>query len=411
VEGNQPGGRDVDEGRLLLDLTREVTSSLDLQDVLDKSLRSLRRLIDFNGGSIQLISDGYLQMVAGDPQPPPEAFEFRLPLGEGFGGRVAATGEVIYSADATTDPRAHPEGRRRASVAGTHSWFGAPLIVHGETIGIVQLDDLEVDHFPPPVQARILSFLPIVSAAVQNALLFGREKEAVARLQELEGLKRDFAAAVSHELRTPLTVVQGFAEMLARGAITSDDAELRHIGERIEHAARRLEGMITDVLLIAGIEGAPRAVQLASTDVGELLEQVRRAGDHGTHEVVLAIDPDLPAAHTDPARLGDVIEKLLDNAQKFSEPGSRVTLGATTDEGAVLVTVADHGPGIPADMLERVFEPFVQLDSSLSRPAGGLGTGLFLVRSIGMALGASVTVDSTEGEGSTFAVRLPAAPG
>jgi signal transduction histidine kinase len=411
VEGNQPGGRDVDEGRLLLDLTREVTSSLDLQDVLDKSLRSLRRLIDFNGGSIQLISDGYLQMVAGDPQPPPEAFEFRLPLGEGFGGRVAATGEVIYSADATTDPRAHPEGRRRASVAGTHSWFGAPLIVHGETIGIVQLDDLEVDHFPPPVQARILSFLPIVSAAVQNALLFGREREAVARLQELEGLKRDFAAAVSHELRTPLTVVQGFAEMLARGAITSDDAELRHIGERIEHAARRLEGMITDVLLIAGIEGAPRAVQLASTDVGELLERVRQAGDHGTHEVVLAVDPDLPAAHTDPARLGDVVEKLLDNAQKFSEPGSRVTLGATTDEGAVVVTVADLGPGIPADMLERVFEPFVQLDSSLSRPAGGLGTGLFLVRSIGMALGASVTVDSTEGEGSTFVVRLPAAPG
>jgi len=411
VEGNQPGGRDVDEGRLLLDLTREVTSSLDLQDVLDKSLRSLRRLIDFNGGSIQLISDGYLQMVAGDPQPPPEAFEFRLPLGEGFGGRVAATGEVIYSADATTDQRAHPEGRRRASVAGTHSWFGAPLIVHGETIGIVQLDDLEVDHFPPPVQARILSFLPIVSAAVQNALLFGREKEAVARLQELEGLKRDFAAAVSHELRTPLTVVQGFAEILASGAIASDDAELRHIGERIEHAARRLEGMITDVLLIAGIEGAPRAVQLASTDVGELLERVRQAGDHGTHEVVLAIDPDLPAAHTDPARLGDVVEKLLDNAQKFSEPGSRVTLRATSEEGAVVVTVADLGPGIPADMLERVFEPFVQLDSSLSRPAGGLGTGLFLVRSIGMAVGASVTVDSTEGEGSTFAVRLPAAPG
>src|SRR4030095_2380007 len=97
----------------------------------------------------------------------------------------------IYSADATTDPRAHPEGRRRASVAGTHSWFGAPLIVHGETIGIVQLDDLRVDHFPPPVQARILSFLPIVSAAVQNALLFGTEREAVARPQALEGLSRD----------------------------------------------------------------------------------------------------------------------------------------------------------------------------------------------------------------------------
>jgi signal transduction histidine kinase len=408
VEGNEQGGRDIDEGRLLLDLTRQVTSSLDLQDVLDKSLRSLRRLIDFNGGSIQLITDGYLQMVAGDPQPPPEAFEFRLPLGEGFGGRVAATGEVIYSADATTDARAHPEGRRRASVAGTHSWFGAPLIVHGDTIGIVQLDDLEVDHFPPPVQARILSFLPIVSAAVQNALLFGREREAVERLQELEVLKRDFAAAVSHELRTPLTVVQGFAGMLASGTVTSDHLELRDIGARIEHAAKRLESMITDVLLIAGIESAPRVVKLAPTNVESVLEQALQAADRGTHELALAIDPALPAANTDPSRLRDVLAKLLDNAQKFSTPGTRITVGATADDGAVVVTVTDHGCGIPDDMLERVFEPFVQVDSSLTRPAGGLGTGLFLVRSIGTAVGASVTVESTQGVGSTFAVRLPA---
>jgi signal transduction histidine kinase len=369
----------------------------------------LRRLIDFNGGSIQLIEDGFLRMVAGDPQPPPEAFDFRLPVGEGFGGRVAATGEVIYSRDATTDERAHPEGRRRASVAGTHSWFGAPLIVHGETIGIVQLDDLEVDHFPPPVQARILSFLPIVSAAVQNALLFAREREAVARLQELEGLKRDFAAAVSHELRTPLTVVMGFAGMLASGAMTGDNIDLKEIGGRIEHAARRLEGMISDVLLVAGIESEPRAVQLAPTDVTAVLEQAVQAAERGTHDLVLDVAPSVPTAHTDPRRLADVLAKLLDNAHKFSAPGTRITVGAYADEESVVVTVADEGCGIPTDMLERVFEPFVQVDTSLARPAGGLGTGLFLVRSIGTAVGATVTVDSTEGVGSTFAVRLPGA--
>jgi signal transduction histidine kinase len=365
-------------------------------------------LIDFNGGSIQLIRDGYLQMVAGDPQPPPEAFEFRLPLGEGFGGRVASTGEVVYSADAATDPRAHPEGRRRASVAGTHSWFGAPLIVHGETIGIVQLDDLEVDHFPPPVQARILSFLPIVSAAVQNALLFGREREAVERLEELDELKRNFAAAVSHELRTPLTVVQGFGSMLATGSIVKTSVELTEIGERIVHAARRLEGMITDVLLISRIESAPRNVQVVPTDIGGVLEGALSVGDHGTHELVLAVDPDLPRTFTDADRLRDVVVRLLDNAQKFSDPGSRVVVGASVDGGAVVVTVADHGRGIPADLLERVFEPFVQGDSSLARPAGGLGTGLFLARNIGTAIGASITVESADGTGSTFSVRLPA---
>ena len=406
--GTEPLTGEVDEGRLLLDLTREVTSTLDLQEVLDKSLRSLRRLIDFNGGSIQLIDDGFLHMVAGDPQPPPEAFEFRLPLGEGFGGRVAATGEVIYSADATTDPRAHPEGRRRASVAGTHSWFGAPLIVHGEPIGIVQLDDLRVDHFPPPVQARILSFLPIVSAAVQNALLFGREREAVLRLQEVEVLKRDFVATVSHELRTPLTIVQGFAGMLETGTIGEDHPDLEQIGTRIGQAGRRLEGMINDLLLIAGIESAPQAVRLEAADVAAVLRRAAEAVDRGTHVLEFEIDDGLPAAHTDADRLADVVQKLLDNAQKFSDAGTRVVLAAHADGRDVIVTVTDEGWGIPEKMLERVFEPFVQVDSGPSRPVGGMGTGLFLVRSIGTAIGATITVDSVEGKGSTFSVRLPA---
>jgi len=148
-------------------------------------------------------------------------------------------------------------------------------------------------------------------------------------------------------------------------------------------------------------------VQLRPTDVAGVLEQAVQAADRGTHELVLAIDPSLPPAQTDPGRLRDVLGKLLDNAQKFSAAGTRVTVGAATDDGAVVVTVTDHGCGIPDDMLERVFDPFVQVDSSLTRPAGGLGTGLFLVRSIGTAVGASVTVDSTEGVGSTFAVRLP----
>lgn len=407
MDSSEGRASDVDEGRLLLDLTREVTSSLDLQEVLDQSLRSLRRLIDFNGGSIQLIIDGHLQMVAGDPQPPPEAFEFKLPLGEGFGGRVAATGEVIYSADATTDERAHPEGRRRASVAGTHSWFGAPLIVHGEPIGIVQLDDLRVDHFPPPVQARILSFLPIVSAAVQNALLFGREQETVSRLQEVERLKRDFVAAVSHELRTPLTVVQGFAGMIASGAIGADYEGLDDIGAKIGDAARRLDGMISDLLLISGIETTPRAVHLEAADVATVLHAAVDAADRGTHAIVVTVEPGLPLARTDSTWLGDVVRKLLDNAQKFSDPGAAITVGATAEGDHVVVAIRDEGWGIPASMLERVFEPFVQVDSGPSRPAGGLGTGLFLVRSMVTAIGATISLDSTEGAGSTFALRLP----
>ena len=401
----EPG--EVDEGRLLLELTRDVTSSLDLQEVLDKSLAALRRLIDFDGGSIQLIFDDHLRMVAGDPPPPPEAMAFRLPLGAGFGGRVATTGEPVYSADATTDPRAHPEGRAKASLAGTHSWFGAPLIVHGQTIGIVQLDDADVDHFPPPVQARILSFLPIVSAAVQNAQLFGREREAVNKLTEAERLKQDLVATVSHELRTPLTIVQGFATMLADGSITSEHAELTDVGRGIRDAARRLQVMITDLLHISGIETGTLVTELDDTDVADVVRNAVSASDQGTHVIEVAAHADVPLVRTDRIRLVELLAKVLENAQKFSGAGSTITVGLDVDGPDVAITVADTGIGIPAAMLDRVFEPFVQVDSSRTRSVGGMGTGLFLVRRIGAAIGVTVSVESEEGVGSTFTLRVP----
>jgi signal transduction histidine kinase len=402
---------EVDEGRLLLELTRDVTSSLDLQEVLDKALASLRRLIDFNGGSIQLIEDGALRMVAGDPPPPPEAFEFRLPVGQGFGGRVAETGELIYSPDATTDPRAHPEGRKKASVAGTHSWFGAPLIVHGQTIGVVQLDDLRVDHFPAPVQARILSFLPIVSAAVQNALLYQQERDVVIRLVETERLKRDFVATVSHELKTPLTLVRGFANVLAHADDRLATSQILDIGQRIEGAAARLEEMIRDLLVISGIEHGSLAVSIDVVALDTILTPAVQQADAGTHVLELSFPENLPEVATDPVRLVEVLTKLLDNAQKFSEPGAVVRVSAEVGESGVTVAIEDHGRGIPAAIVEHVFEPFVQADSSNTRSAGGMGIGLFLVRRLCEALGIDLSVTSELGEGSRFVLVVPLAAG
>ena len=401
-----PAAGGVDEGRLLLELTREVTSSLDLQDVLDVSLVALRRLIDFNGGSIQLIDEGALRMVAGDPPPTPEAFAFRLPIGQGFGGRVAETGEPLYSPDATVDQRAHPEGRRRASIAGTRSWFGAPLIVQGETIGIVQLDDLEVEHFPAPVQARVLAFLPIVSAAVQNALRYRQESDALARLQELEGLKRDFVATVSHELKTPLTVVRGFANILAATHEPLAVEQVATIGQRIEAAAHRLEEIISDMLHISGIETGHLSVDLRPTSVSGVMEDACTEAERGTHTIEIIGHASAPCVLTDPARLQQVLVKLLDNAHKFSAAGTTVRLEVHLETEHVVITVEDEGRGIPEGMHARIFEPFVQLDSSDSRTAGGMGTGLFLVQRICDAIGATITMTSEPDVGSRFAVHL-----
>ena len=265
-----------------------------------------------------------------------------------------------------------------------------------------------MDHFPPRVQARILSFLPIVSAAVQNAQLFGREREAVNKLTEAERLKQDLVATVSHELRTPLTIVHGFATMLADGSITSEHAELTAVGRGIRDAARRLQVMITDLLHISGIETGTLVTEVDDTDLVEVVRDAVSSSDRGTHVVEVVVEPDVPVVRTDRSRLVELLAKVLENAQKFSEAGSTITVRLGVDGADVAIAVVDAGIGIPAAMLDRVFEPFVQVDSSRTRSVGGMGTGLFLVRRIGAAIGVTVSVASEEGVGSTFTIRVPA---
>jgi len=400
---------DVDEPRLLLELTRDITSSLDLQEVLDRSLAGLRRIVDFDGGSIQLVRDGALQMVAAEPAATPEAYSYRLPLGQGFGGRVAVTGEPLYSPDATVDPRADAEGRAKASTAGVRSYFAAPLIVHGEPIGIVQIDSLRVDAFPVEVQRRIFTVLPIVSAAVQNALLFDQEREARLRLEEAEQMKRNFIAVVSHELRTPLTTVSGFAQTLTARAGDFSAEAVAEIGQRIERAAHRLELLISDLLDVATIERRELAVELSATQVDSILRRAAAASPHPRSLVRVEVEEGLPLCLTDPSRLGQVLARLLDNAVKFSSATSLVQVSAHRAGDRVEIAVEDEGKGIPEEMLARVFEPFYQLEPAATRSVGGMGTGLYLARELCEVIGATIDVESALGKGSRFLVRVPVA--
>jgi GAF domain-containing protein len=156
--------------RLLLELARNVTQATDLQTVLDRSLAALRLIVDFDGGSIQLLDRGALRIAAGIPQPTTEALAFRLPPGNGLGGWVVSTGLPLYCPDATTDLRASPGGLARAAVSGVRSYLGAPIILGGETIGVVQINSSIVDAYTEDEQFHVLAFIPTIAAGIQNAL-------------------------------------------------------------------------------------------------------------------------------------------------------------------------------------------------------------------------------------------------
>jgi diguanylate cyclase (GGDEF)-like protein/PAS domain S-box-containing protein len=162
--------------RLLLDLARDITGRLDLSTVLERTFAALRQLIDFTGGSVQLIDEtSHLRLMATDPPATAEALSMRVPLGHGIGGSIAMTGEPRYLPDITADAAVTDDRRKKSTSHGVRSYFGVPLITGGRVIGLLQVDSVEPDAWTEADRLVVLAFVPIVAAAVQNARLLERE--------------------------------------------------------------------------------------------------------------------------------------------------------------------------------------------------------------------------------------------
>lgn len=407
MEGNTPGR--TEQGMLLLELARDISSTLELQDVLDKSFAALQRLVPFNGGAIQLINEDHLSPAAAVPSLSEEAKKVRIPVGAGISGKIAETGEPIYIPDITIDERVSPEARARGTSTGVRSYFGAPLIMYGEPIGVFQIDSTEIDAFSDAARETVLMFLPTVSAAVRNALLFDQEREAVERLQEAERIKSRFMQIVSHELRTPLAVVLGFSETLAVQAPKLDKSRVVEIADRTYSAAKRLERLITDLVGMSQAERGRLSVEIQPTSVRNLIEQVAFEVGDASHEVIVDVPPALPDVAVDKDRAVQMLDNLMENAKKFSLPETQITIRARLQGSHVAVTVSDQGRGIPERDLTKIFDPFFQVDQSSTRTVGGLGIGLYLVRQIAGLMETEVEARSTVGEGSDFTLRFPVA--
>jgi diguanylate cyclase (GGDEF)-like protein/PAS domain S-box-containing protein len=167
--------------RLMIDLARDVTGLLDLPTVLDRTFAALRQLIDFTGGSVQLLDEtDHLRLAATDPPATPEALAMRVPLGQGIGGSIALTGEPRYLADITADAAVTDERRKRSTSTGVRSYFGVPLVTEGRVIGLLQVDSVEPDAWDDADRLVVLAFAPIVAAAVQNARRSARGLRSVA---------------------------------------------------------------------------------------------------------------------------------------------------------------------------------------------------------------------------------------
>jgi two-component system OmpR family sensor kinase len=231
---------------------------------------------------------------------------------------------------------------------------------------------------------------------------------AFAQRTASENRLRRFIADASHELRTPLTSIRGYSEMLRRGASESPtDSEVAR--RRIEDEAVRMSTLVDDMLLIARLDQG-RPLEMKPVD----LQAIARDAAADAHAVAPQRDVKVDAPSQvlvtgDDIRLRQVVGNLMRNALVHTPGTTPVEISVSTENGFARLAVADHGPGLRQDELERIFEPFYRADPSRSRDRGGAGLGLSIVNAVVSAHGGNVHVRETGGGGATFEVELPLA--
>jgi two-component system phosphate regulon sensor histidine kinase PhoR len=233
----------------------------------------------------------------------------------------------------------------------------------------------------------------------------------ISELRRLERVRQDFVANISHEFRTPLTAIQGFAETLLGGAL-DDTVNRRRFVEIIRNHAIRLARLTEDLLELSRIEAGQMELEFRPVRVEYLiescLETARLKAAQRDLIVEVSIPDGLPPIRGDANRLQEVLQNLLDNAVQYTPETGRIEVSASQVAGAVVLTVADTGIGIPQAEQGRIFERFYRVDAARSREAGGTGLGLSIARHIVDAHGGKLWVESAVGEGSRFHFSLPA---
>jgi signal transduction histidine kinase len=260
------------------------------------------------------------------------------------------------------------------------------------------------------------------AVAIDNAIIYRRSLTLRLEAEAASNAKSDFLAKMSHEIRTPINAMMGYAELLQMGiAGAVNEAQIRQLG-RIRSSGEHLTALINEILDLAKIEAGRMSVQPTASLAGDAVEAalnvVRPLATTKGVDLASHIDGNPSIEYVgDPQRVHQILTNLLTNAVKFTPAGGHISVSCATgsrpngsaDEAAewVCVTVEDSGVGINADDIERIFHPFVQVETGYTRSQGGTGLGLTISRNLAHLMGGDITVESEPGRGSRFTLWLP----
>jgi PAS domain S-box-containing protein len=394
--------------QVLYEMTDAVARAGRLQEIYEQALDGLDRALGVQRASILLfdsagtmrfeawrgISDDYRRTVEGHS---PWAADARDP-------------EPIVIPDVLNDDSLEDDLRAVILNEGIRAMAFVPLVFGGRLLGKFML----YSDRPGRLAEDELDLARTVARTIAFSITRFRDelsvREARDAAERANGAKSQFLGIMSHELRTPLNAVLGYSELLVAETKGPVNADQREQLERIQISARHQLELVEELLTYTRLEAGRDEARLMETDLRRVVHDVMELVRPQAEAKGLALEVSTPEAPllvvTDPAKLRQILLNLAGNATKYTERGT-VSICVARTGPRVVAEVRDTGPGIPADKLEYIFEPFARVDESLTRQTPGTGLGLAIARHLALLLGADLQVRSETGRGSTFTLELP----
>jgi signal transduction histidine kinase len=395
--------RGLEETQALYEYARACDGATSSAEIAHELLAALDGKVPFEQGSVLLADGGLLVSARG-------VLMRRLP------GQVEPSWDVpptrlstvavsaFRSRDTAWACADEPDFRPQRVESAAQ--LAIPLVLRDNPIGVIELESISQELLGEPT-ARLVNALARHAALAIDNLRLEEDTREVANLKKLDRLKTELLSTVSHELRTPLAAIKGYATTLLQHDRMRADVRREFLGI-IDSESDRLAELISNLLDMSRLEAGVLRVDPAPIRLQRLADGAVQRAQHLTpaHEILLDWRAD-PWVAADVSRVEQVLTNLLNNAIKYSPDGGQICVSSRTRDSMLLISVQDHGVGIPPREVDKIFDRFHRVEGDLAQRVSGTGLGLAICRGLIEAHGGRVWVESEPGVGSTFTVTLP----